>query len=145
MEFDPDQLARQLQEESKTRAEDLAQARAEVEPIVTSDSDDLVEIEMTVDLEVTRVTLSPRAPRDPQKLEDTLVATITEAIKQAREADPSLARLERLNEVAEGTLQERLAEVQGELTKTMQSAEQQMASLKQRLSEHRARANQRRL
>ncbi|MGO1974497.1 MAG: YbaB/EbfC family nucleoid-associated protein [Propionibacteriaceae bacterium] len=144
MEFDPDQLARQLRDESKTRAEDMAQARADVEPIVTSDSDDLVEIEITVDLEVTRVTLGPRATRDPQKLEDTLVSTFTEAIKQARAADPSMAHLEKLNELAGSTLEDRLAEAQTELTNTMQAAEQKMATLKQRLSEHRTRATQRR-
>ena len=115
-----------------------------MDPIVTSDSEDLVEIEMTVDLEVTRVTLSPRATREPQKLEDTLVATFTEAIKQARAADPSMDHLEKLNEAASGTLQERLTEAQGEVTKTMQAAEQQMSSLKQRLSEHRTRVSQRR-
>lgn len=72
----------------------LQQARAAVPPTVLTDEDGLVEVEISAALEVTRLSLSPRAGRDLPALETALQDTLTRAIAQARAAADEAVRVE---------------------------------------------------
>jgi DNA-binding protein YbaB len=141
MSFTSDDFTRRVRAEAEEASEGLRRARAEVPPVTTSDPGGLLSIEMTVDLEVTRVSLQPRATRDLDELEALLATTFTAAIKAARVADPAVRRLQ---DVAGGEgLSARAEEVHAEVVDAVRNAQQRMEALRSRLEATRREAGRR--
>lgn len=119
------------------QAQDQADAwkgeAASAEPVTARSEDGAIEIEMGVDLVVRAVRLEPRATRDLDALESRLRDVFNEAATLAREANPVNARLRDVFGSGQQDLEEKLADLQGQMRQRTEAAEAYFAQVKARM------------
>jgi DNA-binding protein YbaB len=123
--------------ENWTDAESWKNEVSSTPPVIARSQDGAVEVEVSVDLEVRRVTLEPRATRDLDVLESTLLEVVNDALRQAREANPINRRMQSMFGDGQADLQQKLGELQDELKQRSTEAEMYFADIKRRVEQRR--------
>ncbi|MFW6598659.1 hypothetical protein ACQBAU_14160 [Propionibacteriaceae bacterium Y2011] len=119
-------------EAARKLAEIQAAVAAAPNTVLTSE-DKEVEVELTAELVVTRVTLRATATRDRQKLEDSLVQVFTDAIRQAQESNPAQQMAKDAMGGDMATFQKTMSEIQGEMEAKSQAARAHFDEMGRRL------------
>jgi DNA-binding protein YbaB len=110
---------------------------ASTPPVVARSEDGAVEVEMSVDLVVRRVTLEPRATRDLDVLESLLRDVVNDALAQAREANPAQRRVQAMFAEGQADFQQTLDGMTDELRQRTAEAEMYFADIKRRIEQRR--------
>lgn len=123
---------------SESTSQQAADEVAATPPVVARSEDGAVEVEMSVDLTVQRVTLAPRATRDLDTLEALLRDVTNDALTQAREANPVNRRMQAMFGESQADLQKTLDDMGEQLRQRSAEAELYFADIKRRVEQRRS-------
>lgn len=107
-------------------------------PVVARSEDGAVEVEVSVDLVVHRVSLEPRATRDLDTLEATLRDVVNDALTQAREANPAQRRVQAMFAEGQADFQQTIDSMTDDLRQRTAEAEMYFADVKRRIEQRRS-------